>query len=60
MEDFNLEDVVSDQRPETLAILAIFRNEAPIMEEWIEHHINGCVVIFLVSKFQSFKVFPEG
>ena len=59
MEDFNLEDVVSDQRPETLAILAIFRNEAPIMEEWIEHHINEGVDHFYLINNQSTDNYSE-
>ena len=59
MEDFNLEDVVSDQRPETLAILAIFRNEADIMEEWIEHHINEGVDHFYLINNQSTDNYSE-
>ena len=44
---------------ETLAILAIFRNEAVIMEEWIQHHINEGVDHFYLINNSSTDNYSE-
>ena len=54
MSDFNLNDVISEEYMETLAILAIFRNEATILEEWIEYHINeGVDHFYLINNIST-------
>jgi hypothetical protein len=49
----------SNKPRETLAILAIFRNEADIMEEWMEHHINEGVDHFYLINNQSTDNYSE-
>lgn len=52
-------EVISDTRVETLAILAIFRNEATIMEEWIKHHVDEGVDHFYLINNQSTDNYSE-
>jgi len=51
--------IISSKPRETLAILAIFRNEATIMEEWIKHHVDEGVDHFYLINNQSTDNYSE-
>lgn len=51
--------IISSKPRETLAILAIFRNEADTIKEWIEHHINEGVDHFYLINNQSTDNYSE-